>query len=71
VTLAEGASTRSPGLAVLYSILPVITALLALFRFSPRPRYKSHSTFANFDKTSPIGAIPIKPFPRSTNTLHS
>ena len=59
MTLAEGASTRSPGLAVLYSILPVITAL-ALFRFSPRPGYKSHSKFAIFDKTSPIGAIPIK-----------
>ena len=61
MTLAEGASTRSPGLAVLYSILPVITAL-ALFRFSPRPGYKSHSKFAIFDKTGPIEAIPIKSF---------
>jgi hypothetical protein len=33
VTMAEGASTRSPGLAVLSSILPVITAF-ALFRLS-------------------------------------
>ena len=61
MTLAEGASTRSPGLAVLYSILPVITAL-ALFRFSPRPRYKSDLKFAIFDKTGPIEAIPIKSF---------
>ena len=30
VTLAEGASTRSPGLAVLYSILPVIAAFASL-----------------------------------------
>jgi hypothetical protein len=36
VTLAEGASTRSPGLAVLYSILPVIAAF-ALFRFLTLP----------------------------------
>ena len=36
VTLAEGASTRSPGLAVLYSILPVIAAF-ALFQFLTLP----------------------------------
>jgi hypothetical protein len=61
MTLAEGASTRYAGPAVLYSILPVITAL-ALFRFLPRPRYRRHSKFAIFDKTSQIEAIPIKSF---------
>jgi hypothetical protein len=62
VTLAEGASTRSPGLAVLYSILPIIAAF-ALFSFSPCHPYRGHSKFAIFDKTSPIGAMPIKSFP--------
>ncbi len=36
VTLAEGASTRSPGLAALYSFLPVLAAF-ALFRFLTMP----------------------------------
>jgi hypothetical protein len=62
VTLAEGASTRSPGLAVLYSILPVIAAF-ALFSFSPCHPYRGYSKFAIFDKISPIGAMPIKSLP--------
>jgi len=40
VTLAEGATTRSPGLAALYSILPVITALAHLPFLTPPPLQK-------------------------------